>query len=139
MTGPTTEVARYLGPVHDQEFTQAAAALRYPLPASWRDYLQGQSWFSRGWLPSGCYLFLLAPGESLDAAKTWAPSASFPGLVILGTDGSRELLAADSRRAPPPVVLLDITSTSWHDALPQADTVAQFVEQIENGTFDFSR
>src|SRR5260221_10947351 len=90
--GAIVEEARYLGPVTDQEFTQAAHALGYELPAAWGEYLRGSSWFSRGWLPSGCYLSLFTPGESLHAATSRGTAAArLPGLVILGGDGSREL------------------------------------------------
>src|SRR5262249_34589145 len=48
MTGPILEEARYLGPVPDDEFAQAAAGLGGHFPDAWRRYLQGQSWLSRG-------------------------------------------------------------------------------------------
>jgi len=139
ITGAITEEARYLGPVSDLEFTRAAHALGQSLPAAWRDYLTGSSWFSRGWLPNGCYLSLFTPDESADAAGAWSPAAAkFPGLVILGSDGSRDMLAVDARRDPAPVVLIDISSAGWQDAVPQADNAAQFIEQLEAGTFEFT-
>jgi hypothetical protein len=35
-------------------------------------------------------------------------------------------------------MLIDITSASWQDALPQAGNIARFIERIEAGTFDFT-
>ena len=35
-------------------------------------------------------------------------------------------------------MLIDITSESWADAAPQADDIAQFIERVEAGTFEFS-
>jgi hypothetical protein len=138
LTGPIIEEARYLGPVPDKEFAQAANRLGCQFPAAWREYLQGQSWLSRGWLESGCYLTLLAPGESADQVDAWQPAAqSFPGLVILGTDGSREMLAVDDRDHLSTVVLIDITAGGWEDAVPQMP-INQFIAQIEAGTFDFT-
>jgi hypothetical protein len=138
VTGLITEAARYLGPVPDDEFDQAEAGLGCQFPDAWREYLQGQSWLSRGWLDSGRYLTLLAPGESLEMLEAWEPAAeSFPGLAILGTDGSREMLAVDTRNPAATVVLIDITSTGWADAVPQMP-VGQFISQVEAGTFDFA-
>jgi len=58
--------------------------------------------------------------------------------VILGSDGSHEMLAADARSDPAPVVLLDIRAEGWQDAVPQAGDVPEFIEQVEAGTFKFT-
>jgi hypothetical protein len=52
IAGAITEMARYLGPVPDEELAQAAAGLDRQFPDAWREYLQGQSWLSQGWLES---------------------------------------------------------------------------------------
>jgi hypothetical protein len=135
--GAIREEARYHGPVSGEELSRMARALGDQLPEAWRAYLTGPSWFARGWLPSGCYLWLYTPDQSaevLDARNE--AGAGLPGLLILGTDGGREILAADTRSAPAPVVLIDITGDCWDDALPQAASLAQFIEQVEAGTFD---
>jgi hypothetical protein len=138
LTGPIIEEARYLGPVPEEEFDQAAAALGCRFPDAWRQYLQDQSWLSRGWLASGRYLTLLAPRESAEQGDAWQPAAqSFPGLVIVGTDGSREMLAVDGRDHLSTVVLIDVTAEGWDDAVPQMP-IAQFIAQVEAGTFDFT-
>lgn len=70
--------------------------------------------------------------------EVWAPAAeSFPGLLILGNDGNRAMLALDTRDPLAPVVLIDITSASWADAIPQMP-VEQFVAQVEAETFEFT-
>jgi hypothetical protein len=132
------EEARYRGPVPDDEFAQAAAGLGCQFPDAWREYLQGQSWLCKGWLESGCYLTLLAPRESLELGDAWQPAAqSFPGLLILGTNGSSEMLAVDGRDLLAPVVLIGNTTQGWTDAVPQMP-VTQFLSQVEAGTFDFT-
>ena len=70
ISGAIREEARYLGPVPDDEFAQAEADLGCQFPDAWREYLQGQSWLSKGWLASGCYLTLLAPRESFEWGAT---------------------------------------------------------------------
>lgn len=138
MTGPICEEARYAGPVPDEEFARVADDLGCQFPGAWREYLQDGSWLSRGWLASGCYLKLLTPGESLDYNDAWQPAAqSLPGLMILGTDGSRDMLVVDARDRLSTVMLIDITTGSWADAVPQMP-IAQFISQVEAGTFDFT-
>jgi len=52
-----------------------------------------------------------------------------PGLVIIGTDGSREMLALDARTQPSPVVLVDIVFSGWDDAIRQAPDLATFMRE----------
>lgn len=135
--GTIREEARYLGPVSGDELGRMARALDEQLPPEWGAYLTGPSWFARGWLPSGCYLWLYTPDQSVEVLDARSEAgAGLPGLLILGTDGGREILAADLRTAPAPVVLIDITGEGWEDALPQAPSLAQFIEQVEAGTFE---
>jgi hypothetical protein len=139
MTGPIIEEARYAGPVPDEEFARAAAGLGCQFPDAWRAYLQGRSWFSRGWLASGCYLTLLAPGESLEMLDGWQPAAqNLPGLIILGTDGSRVMLVVDGRDRLPTVMCIDIAAGSWAEAVPQMP-VEQFIGHVEAGDFELTR
>jgi hypothetical protein len=136
--GAITEQARYAAPVTDADFTTAENRLGARFPAPWRAYLQGRSWLTRGWLPSGCYLSLLTPQESASAAGAWEPSAAaFPGLLLLGSDGAREWLTVDARDPDAPVTLLDITAESWADAIEQLPA-GEFTAQVEAGTFDFT-
>jgi hypothetical protein len=52
-----------------------------------------------------------------------------PGLVIIGTEGSREMLALDGRSQPSPVVLVDIVFSGWDDAIRQAPDLATFLRE----------
>ena len=65
-------MACYLGPVADEEFDRAEAALGRRFPRVWREYLQGQAWLSRGWMETGSYLTLLTPDQSLEMAEAWS-------------------------------------------------------------------
>ncbi|MEV4761854.1 hypothetical protein AB0J89_04385 [Micromonospora chokoriensis] len=123
----------------DQEFTDAEKALGRPLPAAWRTYLQGESWFRRGWMPSGAYVWLNSPREMLDVHDAWDQATDeHPGIAIIGGDGSREQLVLDLRSDPAPVLLADITSSGWESATRQASDVSQLIDRIEAGTFEFS-
>ncbi len=138
LAGAIVEEADYRGPVADQEFAAARAALGRELPPAWRAYLQGPSWFRRGWLDSGAYVWLNTPREMLDLHDAWDESTvEHPGIAIIGGDGSRDQLVLDLRQDPAPVLLVDITSSGWETATRQAGDVAELVGRIEACTFDF--
>jgi hypothetical protein len=134
IVGAIREEADYRGPVPDEEFAGSS------LPAAWRGYLQGPSWFRRGWLSEECYLWLYPPAEAAELLDAWGPEAraGCPGVAIIGGDGSREHLVLDLRRDPAPVLLVDITGEGWPTAVRQADSVADFLEEVESGRFVFS-
>ncbi|GAB3939542.1 hypothetical protein GCM10027614_21970 [Micromonospora vulcania] len=139
IVGAITEEADYRGPVSDQEFTEAGEALGRPLPAAWRSYLQGEAWLRRGWMTSGSYVWLNTPSEMLDVQDAWGEATDdHPGIAIIGGNGSREQLVLDLRCDPAPVLLVDISSAGWDSAFRQADTVDEFVQRIEAGTFEFA-
>lgn len=138
LVGAVTEQADYRAALDDQEFAGGQASA---LPPSWRRYLQHSSWFRRGWLPSGCYLWLYTPREGIELAEAWGEDSvgAHPGIAIIGGDGSREHLAVDLRQDDPPVVLVDaFAGQGWADALEQAPSVAHFIDLLEAGTFDFA-
>jgi hypothetical protein len=59
------------------------------------------------------------------------------GLLVIGGDGSSELIGFDLRRDPPPVVLLNITSAGWASALHQAPDFSTFWRQVTSDGFRF--
>ncbi|MDG6105645.1 SMI1/KNR4 family protein [Dactylosporangium aurantiacum] len=138
LVGAITEEADYRGPVSDREFAEAERALGRPLPAVWRSYLQGASWFRRGWLASGAYVWLNPPREMLRLHEAWdGGTAAHPGIAVIGGDGAREHLALDLRGDPAPVLLVDITSAGWESGIRQADDVGAFIRRVEDGGFEF--
>lgn len=56
-----------------------------------------------------------------------------PGFVAFGSDGARELIGFDLRASPPPVVMIDVTSAGWEEALYQAESLAEFMNQRARG------
>jgi hypothetical protein len=139
IVGAIMEEARYRAAVPDEEFERAAEALGRPLPGAWRSHLQGRPWFDRGWLPSGCFVWLNTPREMLELHEAWEQgTAAHPGIAIIGGDGAREQFVLDLRLNPSPVLMVDITSEGWESAIRQADDVGGFVERIEAGTFDIT-
>jgi hypothetical protein len=139
IVGAIAEEAEYRAPVAKDEFARAAELLGRPLPEMWRTYLQGPSWFRRGWLPNQCYVWLYTPAEMLGLHDAWGESTrAHPGIAIIGGDGSREQLVLDLRHEPAPVMLVDITSAGWEGSVRQADDIGQLINGIESGDFEFS-
>jgi hypothetical protein len=140
IVGAIREEADYRGPVSDQEFADAERELGRPLPVAWRAYLQGPSWFRRGWMAgSGAYVWMNPPGEMVEIQQEWlAEVDNHPGIAIIGGNGAREMLVLDLRQESSPVLLVDISSSGWESAVRQAPGVAEFVERLEAGTFRFT-
>src|SRR5258707_12001568 len=46
----------------------------------------------------------------------------FPGALVIGGDGSREMLAYDFQQGQSSLVLLDITAEDWSDAVYQTSS-----------------
>ncbi|MGW4946017.1 hypothetical protein ACWEOZ_31050 [Actinoplanes sp. NPDC004185] len=137
--GVIREEADYRGPVDDAEFVEAEQALGRPLPRAWRSYLQGESWFRRGWLTGETYVSLNMPREMLRLHEAGEEATdAHPGIAIIGGDASREQLVLDLRKDPAPVLLLDITSAGWETGIRQAGDVSQLIDRIESGEFVFS-
>jgi hypothetical protein len=55
----------------------------------------------------------------------------------MGDDGASELIAVDMRDPAPPVVAVNNVSAGWDHAVIQADSLEQFLRQVEDGTFAF--
>ncbi|MEU4761866.1 hypothetical protein AB0H12_01345 [Actinosynnema sp. NPDC023794] len=109
--------AEYRGPVADEEFDHAEAALGRPLPAAWRRYLQGESWFRSGWRGDQ-FVALYTPRETLEATEHAGPA-------VIGDDGARGRLAFDLTLDPAPV--------SLSGALPVAPDADAFTARVEAG------
>jgi hypothetical protein len=54
----------------------------------------------------------------------------FPGALVIGGDGSREMLTYDFRQDPPPLLLLDITAPDWSSGIYQAPSLTVFLARF---------
>jgi hypothetical protein len=59
--------------------------------------------------------------------------------VVIGGDGSREMLVYDFREDPPALVLLDITAEGWPAALYQAPSLTALLEQFPQRGWSFDQ
>lgn len=82
-------------------------------------------------LQGGGFVDLWDINRVLDDNRDLLQRESHPGLIVVGTDGSRELIGFDFRKAPPPLVLVDISSAGWSDAFFQADSFSTFLDRLK--------
>ena len=138
IVGSIRVVAEYRGHVPDADFAAAELVLGHQLPVAWREYLQSASWLRQGWLDSGAFVTLYSPAETVAATQAWGEArARHPGIAVIAGDGAGEQIALDLRSDPAPVMLVNMVSAGWVDAIPQYDDVRAFVDAIENGSFTF--
>lgn len=131
--------AEYSGPITDLEIRNAEAALKLTFPNAWREFIQRDAWFRRGWMKTGAYVSLYTPSESVEYWRAWGASAAErPGMIIIGGDGAAELLTVDARQSDPPVTLTPNVSAGWEGSIEQAASISAFIAAISDGSFEFA-
>ena len=78
----------------------------------------------------GSFLVLYPPDQLVGLNDAGDYQQRFPGGLAVGGDGSREILLYDFRLRPPSLVLLDITAENWDDAIFQASSLTELLDQI---------
>lgn len=112
----------------DAELDAVGSSLGVELPAELRGLLRSADGFE-AWYGD---VFLKVYGAE-DLIAVNAEVEGHPGFLAFASDGSRELIGFDLRRSPPPIVMIDITSEGWHEALLQARSLAEFMERRGRG------
>ena len=113
----------------------AEATLGHRFPADYRAFMLERDGLLE-WMPSGVFLDLV-PIHDLVYANDIPQTTTHPGLVVIGSDGSREILGFDSRSHPTPVVLVDNASPGWHEAVPQARSFESFLRVVAETGFRY--
>lgn len=78
---------------------------------------------------AGEQIWLFPAPELSDINAASELPGRLPGLIIIGTEGSREMLALDGRSHPCAVVLVDVVFSGWDDAIWQAPDLATFLRE----------
>lgn len=129
-----SEYAHYRGSLSEAELEAVETALGRALPTGWRRHLSSPSWFHRGWMRTGAYVWLYPPTMSAELS-----SDDFcPGMFVIGGDGASEQLVLDLRDPSPPVMLANVVCSGWGETFLQAPSVASFLTEVGAGTFKFS-
>lgn len=130
--------AEYRGAVDEVAIARAEAAMQLRFPPAWRAYLRRPSWFYRGWMRSGAYIWLNAPEESAELVRSWAGFGEYAGMVSIGGNAGLEVLTIDARDPETAVTLTPQIGSGWADSIVQCRTVDELVEAVEAGTFEFT-
>ena len=115
MTGGATEA----------DFAAVEQALGVQLIAKHRELLAVENGWQRWY--GECLLMMSSTSGVIESTRL---VERHPGFLAFASDGSREIIGLDTRRDPPPVVMIDITSAGWQDALFQADSLDEFMERL---------
>ncbi|MER5950346.1 SMI1/KNR4 family protein [Streptomyces sp. NPDC001904] len=110
--------------------TQAEQHFGIQLPPDYRHFLTTQGSMSQFVLPADDFLMINEVAELVDVNEAGEFQERFPGSLVIGGDGSREMLTYDFRQDPPPLVLLDVSAQDWSSAIHQAPSFTAFLEEF---------
>lgn len=118
--------------VSTEELDQLEKRFSLKLPRSYRDYLSTRGPGPMDSHPDS-YVEMYAPEM---VGKINLEPALRQGLFFIGGNGSREHLALDLRREPPPIVMTDFTSGE-EGIVEQAASFEEFVEVVRTRGLEF--
>ena len=99
-------------------------------PNDYRHFLLTRGAMKKFVTPAKAYVEIHPVQDIISLDEAGFIQQRFPGAVVIGGDGSREMLTYDFRQNPPSLVLLDITAEDWSYAIHQAPSLAAFLEQL---------
>ncbi|MBO1330726.1 SMI1/KNR4 family protein [Streptomyces sp. VRA16 Mangrove soil] len=109
---------------------QAEQHFGIQFPPDYRHFLATQGSMSQFVLPADDYLMINEAAELVEVNEAGEFQERFPGSLVIGGDGSREMLTYDFRHDPPPLVLLDVSAQDWSSAIHQASSLTAFLEEF---------
>lgn len=99
-------------------------------PQDYRDFLAMDGSASGFVPPADDFLVINAVEDLVPVNEAGEIQDRFPGAVVIGGDGSREMLAYDFRRQPPALVLLDVSAPDWSSAIRQASSLTDLLARF---------
>ncbi|MFJ2933037.1 SMI1/KNR4 family protein [Streptomyces sp. NPDC087219] len=112
----------------DDRIAQVEHHFGVGFPQDYRDFLGTTGSLSRFVPPADDFLVIDALDELIGNNEAGEFQKRFPGAVVIGGDGSRELLVYDFRKDTPPLVTLDVSAEDWSSAIHQAPSLTAFLE-----------
>ncbi|MDX2561243.1 SMI1/KNR4 family protein [Streptomyces sp. TX20-6-3] len=112
----------------DDRIAQVEHHFGVRFPQDYRDFLGTTGSLSRFVPPADDFLVIDALDELIGNNEAGEFQRRFPGAVVIGGDGSRELLVYDFRQDTPPLVTLDVSAEDWSSAIRQAPSLTAFLE-----------
>ncbi|WP_262283438.1 SMI1/KNR4 family protein [Micromonospora sp. MA102] len=114
----------------EKALAEVERALGVRFPSDYRTFIVSSGGVDEFVGPAGDFLSIYAPDRLIEMNEAADAAERFPGGVIIGGDGGREMLTYDFRRQPPPLVLLDITAEGWDAAIHQAPSFAALMAEF---------
>jgi SMI1-KNR4 cell-wall len=108
----------------EADFAAAESGLGVELIPEHRALLAAENGWERWY--GECFMMMYGTASLIEVN---AEIERHPGFLAFASDGSREIVGLDMRVKSPPVVMIDITSAGWEDALFQADSLSEFMAQ----------
>ncbi|MEW2087069.1 SMI1/KNR4 family protein [Streptomyces sp. NPDC005283] len=105
---------------NDDQLAQVEHHFGVRFPQDYRDFLGTTGSLSQFVPPADDFLVIDALHELIGINEAGEFQKRFPGAVVIGGDGSRELLAYDFRQDTPLLVTLDVSAEDWSSAIHQA-------------------
>ncbi|MBT2511411.1 SMI1/KNR4 family protein [Streptomyces sp. ISL-98] len=115
---------------NDDQMAQAERRFGVRFPEDYRHFLATEGSMARFVPPADDFLMINAIAELIEVNEAGDFQERFPGSVVIGGDGSREMLTYDFRQEPPPLVLLDVSAQDWSSAIHQATSFSALLEQF---------
>ncbi|MET9388452.1 SMI1/KNR4 family protein [Streptomyces sp. NPDC002928] len=115
---------------NDDQIAQAERRFGVRFPEDYRHFLATAGSMSRFIPPADDFLMINAIAELIEVNEAGDFQERFPGSIVIGGDGSREMLTYDFRQEPPSLVLLDVSAQDWSSAIHQATSFAALLEQF---------
>jgi hypothetical protein len=110
--------------------------LEVRLPNDYSRFLLTRGSMNERISPANCSLQIYPVDDVIPINEAGEIQDRFPGALVIGGDGSREMLAYDFRQSESSLVLLDITAEDWSDAVYQASSLTALLAQLpERGWF----
>jgi hypothetical protein len=115
----------------DEQISEVETKLGISLPAALRSFLSETNGLAAT-AEGGVVLYGTEDITALNLPGAGV-HVSHPGLLVVGSDGSREQLGLDLRAPEPPVVLIDIASEGWDSGFLQAQHFDEFLSHLRSG------
>lgn len=105
--------------------------LHQRFPDDYRTFLKSENglddWFG------DVYISLYKIEQVVELNEIHGHLAFQPELIHIGSDGGGEAIAFDFRQDPPTVILVNLVSSDWSEAMLQAQSFTEFMDQRRRG------
>ncbi|MFF7203486.1 SMI1/KNR4 family protein [Streptomyces sp. NPDC008141] len=115
---------------NDDQIAQAESRFGVRFPEDYRHFLATEGSMAQFVPPADDFLMINAIAELIEVNEAGDFQERFPRCVVIGGDGSREMLTYDFRQEPPSLVLLDVSAHDWSSAIHQATSFSALLAQF---------